>query len=546
MNLAVTSDFLPLRPMDLSPKAKDFTNRFNSLGIPVDNVTLESAVQRIFGLIEDFQIDRRPRLVATLNVDFLVNSLGYRFSQPKNPELISILRSADLVTADGFPIVMLSKIAGYPLKERVTGADLTPRLAQEAAKRGKSVYLLGGAGDSALRAADLLHEKCPGLEIAGVASPMVATSGENIASWVDDDEAVINDINQSGASILFMAFGNPKQELWFNRNKHRLQVPVSIGIGGTFSFITGDVKRAPVWMQNNNLEWIYRITQDPKRLLKRYLVGIVKFGMLTLPLITQRLQNILLSSRGEAKDEVEGNQLPWVLHWSSKNDVLKTLRLPPVVTRSFLEQLVLDLSAPKFGKGVQPTVLLDFSRVKRISIAANEAFCELSRLLMAPNSNGLMVGMKNSVRRRLKSSRIMDLALGAEISESEMSSSLINRNASGSDMCLKSYAVSEASLNCLSGTVSGFELDRIGFEECTKQLLQVRNVVVDLRKVRSIDSAAIAVLFRLTRHSEVRKNSGSFYLSGLSQEHLQMIKVCELGGRFNLLDETEFYDRLFV
>jgi len=95
----------------------------------------------------------------------------------------------------------------------------------------------------------------------------------------------IEHINRSNADILLIAFGNPKQEIWFDRNRDRLKVPVSIGVGGTFEFITGSVARAPQWMQKAGIEWIFRIVQDPKRLWKRYFVGLFKFGLLIWPAI---------------------------------------------------------------------------------------------------------------------------------------------------------------------------------------------------------------------------------------------------------------------
>ena len=299
-----------------------YKNRFNSLGIPVDNLSRDEAVEAVFKLIDDYQQDHQPRLVATLNVDFLVNSLGYRFAKPRHPELFDVLRGADLITADGFPIVLLSKIAGFPLKERVTGADLAPALARVAAAEGKSIYLLGGGGDTADLAAEMLVRENPGLKIAGTSAPMVAIDGEKLANWEEDDRDTVDAINASGADILFMAFGNPKQELWFSRNKHRLQVPVSIGIGGTFAFITGQVKRAPLWVQKANLEWVFRISQDPKRLFKRYAIGVVKFGFLTFPLLLQRAQRKLSKWLNFFHRSETGQiQFDWALHWASKDDV---------------------------------------------------------------------------------------------------------------------------------------------------------------------------------------------------------------------------------
>lgn len=255
------------------------------LGIPVDNLDMGETIERIFDMIDAYQNDGRARLVATVNVDFVVNTLAWSLQNMRHPELIDVLRKADLVTADGMPIVWTSRLMGTPLKERVTGADLVPALAGEASIRGKSIYFLGGMGDVGERAAALLKKDNPELNIAGIYSPFVHVEGESLYNSDEEDSEIIERINASKADILLIAFGNPKQEVWFSRNRDRLKVPVSIGIGGTFEFITGSVARAPLWMQKSGTEWIFRITQDPKRLWKRYVVGFFKFGIMIWPAI---------------------------------------------------------------------------------------------------------------------------------------------------------------------------------------------------------------------------------------------------------------------
>jgi exopolysaccharide biosynthesis WecB/TagA/CpsF family protein/anti-anti-sigma factor len=154
---------------------------------------------------------------------------------------------------------------------------------EEASKQNKSVFFLGGKGTAGKKASEKLKSVNPNLIVAGVSSPFVYVEGE--AMLEEEDFSLLEEINNSKADILLIAFGNPKQEIWFERNRHRLSVPVSIGIGGTFEFITGSVARAPLWMQKAGLEWIFRILQDPKRLWKRYFTGFFKFGVMALPAI---------------------------------------------------------------------------------------------------------------------------------------------------------------------------------------------------------------------------------------------------------------------
>ena len=239
-------------------------------GIPVARVTEAEAVGRIVSLAKERR-GKRAAFVATLNVDFVANAVGgWPFSG--NDELWGYLRNADLVTADGMPIVLLSKMLGMALPERVTGADMVPQICRRCAEEGLSVYVLGGdrdALDEAFAKMDI-----PNLKIAGLDPAFVKLD-------VDQPE-IVERINAAKPDILFVALGNPKQELWMGRNAAKLDVGAMIGIGGTFNFIAGRVKRAPRWMQRCGLEWIYRIIQEPGRLWKRYAYGLVKFSWLSL------------------------------------------------------------------------------------------------------------------------------------------------------------------------------------------------------------------------------------------------------------------------
>lgn len=257
------------------------------LGIPVDNLTMETAVPRILEMVDQFEFDHQPRYVATINVDFITNILSWRKGRLRHPELMHILRRADMVTADGMPIVWASRWLGSPLPVRVAGSDLVPRLIEAAAHAGKSVYFLGGKRFemTAYRAARLLRKQLPSLKVAGVDAPWVHTAGEALAQAEEEDLRIVEKINAAAPDILLIAFGNPKQEIWFDRNRHRLRIPVSVGVGATFDFMAGTSDRAPKWMREWGLEWLFRLYLEPRRLWKRYLVDFLKFGSHILPTV---------------------------------------------------------------------------------------------------------------------------------------------------------------------------------------------------------------------------------------------------------------------
>ena len=242
-------------------------------GIPVARVTETEAVERIVEMAKERGSGRRAKFIATLNVDFVANAVsGWPFGG--NDELWGYLRNADFVTADGMPIVLLSKLLRRALPERVTGADMVPRICRRCAEEGMSVYVLGGDREAIEEALRKLKVESLKLKVVGIDPAFVKLD--------EDQPEIIERINAAKPDILFVALGNPKQELWMGRNKAKLDVGAMIGIGGTFNFLAGRVKRAPKWMQKSGLEWIYRIIQEPGRLWRRYAYGLVKFGWLSL------------------------------------------------------------------------------------------------------------------------------------------------------------------------------------------------------------------------------------------------------------------------
>jgi N-acetylglucosaminyldiphosphoundecaprenol N-acetyl-beta-D-mannosaminyltransferase len=224
------------------------------LGTPVDMLNMDAVLARL----EQFIRERRFHQVATANTDFLINAL-------EDPELRHILSTADLVIPDGMPLVWASRLLRSPLAERVTGADLVPRLAALAAIKGYRIFMLGARPEVALQARERLLAEFPEIQIVGCISPPVAPIMDM------DHEGLLSEIRKSRPDVLLVAFGNPKQEKWIHMNRQGLaDVPVCIGVGATFDFLAGNSARAPHWMQASGLEWVHRLLQDPKRLSRRY------------------------------------------------------------------------------------------------------------------------------------------------------------------------------------------------------------------------------------------------------------------------------------
>lgn len=255
------------------------------LGMGIDSVSLEEAVKEILNIIENYPSDQRARYISTINTDFINNSLGWNWSNVNNKELLSLIRRSSLSLCDGKPLLWLSKLLGSPLKERIAGASLLLPLLFAITQNNRSVFLLGGSENDVQRAAARITATLPNIKIVGMATPRIATLGPLLAVEPERDALLLEQIHNAKPDLLLINLGNPKQELWFARVANDLKVPVSIGIGGSLSFISGSIERAPEWMQKYGLEWFHRFLQEPKRLWKRYFFGIPKAFYIAIPAI---------------------------------------------------------------------------------------------------------------------------------------------------------------------------------------------------------------------------------------------------------------------
>jgi exopolysaccharide biosynthesis WecB/TagA/CpsF family protein len=172
------------------------------------------------------------------------------------------------VVADGAPLVVLSRIFGPKLPERVAGSDLIFDIVEAASRKGLRVYFFGGEEESTRQAIAELQRRYPGLQVAGCSCPRVALEPDE--NQESEEEEMCRQITEARTDILLVGLGCPKQELFVHRNASRLAGMVAIGLGGSFNFVSGRVRRAPLWVQKIGMEWIYRIIQEPRRLFMRY------------------------------------------------------------------------------------------------------------------------------------------------------------------------------------------------------------------------------------------------------------------------------------
>jgi N-acetylglucosaminyldiphosphoundecaprenol N-acetyl-beta-D-mannosaminyltransferase len=226
------------------------------LGVAVENIVEAEAIERI----AEFVTKGGPHQIVTVNPEFVMEA-------QRNSAFRRVLAAADMATPDGFGLLLAARLRGNAFRGRVTGVTLAELIAARAAERGWSLFLLGAAPGVAERAAVVLQHTHPGLRIAGcyAGSPRRA-----------EEPAIQARIIAAQPTVLLVAYGHPAQELWIARNQPLLRVPVAIGVGGVFDYLAGETPRAPAWMRQSGLEWLYRLIRQPRR-WRRILVAVPLF-----------------------------------------------------------------------------------------------------------------------------------------------------------------------------------------------------------------------------------------------------------------------------
>lgn len=239
-----------------------FRKRINILDVMVDELTIDEAVSSIemWSQQKREDSDIQSRRIVTANPEYIMAARS-------NPELLTIINSAAMVTPDGVGVTMAGRLFKTPFPSRITGVELTHALAQSSSQTGLRLFLLGAGPGIAEKAASKLEEIYPGVVIAGCFAGLAGPEG---------DTETIAHIKEAHPDVVLVAYGMPKQDFWAVRNLHKTGAAVAIGVGGTFDFLSGKVPWAPKIMRDIGLEWVYRLYQEPWRWYRD--IAMLKFG----------------------------------------------------------------------------------------------------------------------------------------------------------------------------------------------------------------------------------------------------------------------------
>lgn len=224
------------------------------IGVFIDAIDMGEAVERIIAWAKS----KSSRYVCLCNVHSSVTA-------SQRSTFLNTLSCSDIVLPDGVPVAWMMRRIGFPDQRRVAGPDLMLNVCDSAEVHGVSIFLYGSSEEILEQLVRNLHLKHPDLRIAGTLSPPFRDLND------DEERDIQSKINSSGAGIVFVALGCPRQEYWMQSQRGKIQA-VMIGVGAAFNFHAGDIVRAPIWMQKTGVEWLHRLISEPRRLWKRYVI----------------------------------------------------------------------------------------------------------------------------------------------------------------------------------------------------------------------------------------------------------------------------------
>jgi len=260
-----TSDAITQRPFH----KEDFPGSYKVLGVSIASTNLHRAISKVDSWLDSWlKKPSRARLVTFSTVHMLTEA-------HKSPGLFRALEETDMKCPDGMPLVWIGKLKGRDIS-RVAGPDFMPAFCAATAAKGYRHFFYGGQPGVAERVIANLKKVSPGLEIAGWCSPPVRDLGS------EEDIEGVRAINESGADVVWICLGCPKQELWMWQHRDRLRVGVLLSVGMAFDIVAGVKKRAPKLLRNCGLEWFYRLVVEPRRLIGRYFCSNLAFIYLLL------------------------------------------------------------------------------------------------------------------------------------------------------------------------------------------------------------------------------------------------------------------------
>lgn len=461
------------------------------LGLPFHDLTLEESLDFCTAAM----LDDRPRYLVTANVDFTAQAY-------EDPDLKKIVFFADRVVCDGMPLVWLSRMLGYPLRERVAGSDMVPRLLDICAGAGHGVYFFGSDLDTLKEAKGIVESRYPGLRVVGMDSPPVGA----VIEW--NNEELCAKMKASGAKLLLVCLGCPKQERWICAHHRETGIPLSIGVGASLDFFTGKQVRAPHWMQKSGLEWFWRMAGSPKRLASRY---------------GKDFRFLLKAARQQLRSQRHRRALADNLRGATSAPV------PPeeiAVTRLVWSGTLQNrsLNGAPVPDSVTSPVILDLSQVTLMDSSGLGRLVQLDRLCRSAGQPLVVANPSEAFRLSIKSV-FMECLFSIVESDEEALRHIAQHNSGGGDHKLTAAGTVWVSFDrALEGTYYEEMMDIL--RKAMESHPGIHTLVVDLKDVGFIDSRAVGGLIRIWK--EMAANGGRMFHAGATSVVREVIGLLKL------------------
>jgi N-acetylglucosaminyldiphosphoundecaprenol N-acetyl-beta-D-mannosaminyltransferase len=467
------------------------------LGIPFHDVTFAEAVDWCMQRIRS----GRPGYVATVNLDFVMQSR-------RDPELQRILLEADLVVADGAPLIWMSGLFGPRLRERVTGSDLTPLLAEACRDNGFSIFGLGAAPGVAETALRELERRSPGLRLAGWHSPPKA-------DILDMNHAdILQRLRRAEPDLLLVAFGAPKQEKWINMHFRQWRIPLAVGIGGTLDFLAGVQRRAPKLVQKIGMEWFWRMLTDPRRLLGRYAANLL--------FLARESVRLKLLARPEKRLPRKGPSLSAEV---LRHGQARLMSFHPLASSGQVESFLGEARA----LAAQYALVLDLARAPALNSLELGVLVDLDKSCRARQRRLVLWNVRPRMKRFLRACGLTDY-LDVVSSREELEARL-----AGLNLLIREGTVlslSEGTMNVrlpLELTVTNLDgfRDRIDREWAKLTASgRFREIDMDAAGVEFLDSAALGFLVGLKRQAD--QAGVALHCHGFQGAAMRTVKLARL------------------
>ncbi|WOO42019.1 WecB/TagA/CpsF family glycosyltransferase [Rubellicoccus peritrichatus] len=456
------------------------------LGLPFHDLTLKEALEECNRALKG----NSPEYFATANVDFTAQAY-------KDNDLRRILFYAHRIVCDGMPLVWASRILGRPLRERVAGSDLVPRLFEQCARNQHKIYFFGSDEKTLAECKECLEERYVGIQIVGYESPPMG----NVEEW--NNEEIARRIRSCEADLLLVALGCPKQERWIYAHHNETGAQLSIGIGASLDFITGKQVRAPEWMQKIGMEWFWRMASNPKRLAGRYFNDLI---FLTFAVFRQKLSLLRRKTRPDASKP----------HPTPPPD-FDLIEWPSDVERA-------NVNSAPFPGSITKAILLDLSAIEFIDSSGLGRIAALGRLCRDSNQNLVLLNPSTAAKSALASVR-MDSLFPIAMSKSEAAELLAKNNSA--------TAITQKEKNHIRLRFEG-TLEAATYDQMMDELLLAiqkggTNVIIDLSKVDFIDSRAIGGLIKIKR--ELAHQKRELFIDNAKEsvrETLRLLRIDKL------------------